>query len=583
MAILKFFQRRLAFFIEVLVNGTFIVLFSLKQSKKLALLGHHDQFQQLLQFSGQCVPIVVLFSLLMAWPDSRGRIDKFLRQNIFSILVTVPLFLVWGDHEFTYGLAAVHLFSSFLNLAEAKGPQSSLVGTGGERWWTKILQGLSPTQLILLTFFGIIFAGSLLLFLPISSVTGESIPFVDALFMSTSATCVTGLATISVGNQLSLFGQLVLLALIQIGGLGIMTITSFSALFLGRSLDVRERVVMSDVLDSASFQDMLSAVRDIIKYTLVIEAWGCIVLTIAFLFEGFEFGPAFYNGLFHSISAFCNAGLSLFDTSLQSYSNRPFIHGTVAILITLGGLGFTVLKEVREKFFQPNFIQYLSLHTKVVLIVSAVLTFGGAIVIFFSEYLHALDGRSTLEQMQIALFQSVTTRTAGYDTIPMSTLQPHTLYFMTALMFIGASPGSTGGGIKTTTFAILVQSVRATLFSRERVEILDRTIPLTHIVKVTALTIISVIVALGAVFLVMWSESGYKHFDFLEIFFEVISAFGTVGLSMGITPHLTDLGKIIIAVVMYVGRVGPLTLVLGFGARERAAQFQYPEGRLMIG
>ena len=320
---------------------------------------------------------------------------------------------------------------------------------------------------------------------------------------------------------------------------------------------------------------------NIIQYTFLIELWGAIVLTFAFIFEGYEFGTSIYYGFFHSISAFCNAGFALFDNSLESYATSPLIHGTISVLVILGGLGFIVLKEVSEMVMSGGKIVRMALHSKIVITTSIILTVGGALFIFFGEFLNALDGYTLVEKIQVAFFQSVTLRTAGFNTIPLTSFNSYTLYGMSLIMFIGASPGSTGGGVKTTTLAILIQSIKSTFKGVKTVTILDRTVPSPIVVRATALTFISIIITSIFILLLMKLEPGQT---FLPIFFEVVSASGTVGLSLGVTSQLSIAGKGAISLLMLIGRIGPLTLLLAIGGRDRSTgKIDYPDGRIMIG
>ncbi|MCY4495468.1 MAG: hypothetical protein OXB92_16615, partial [Acidimicrobiaceae bacterium] len=393
--------------------------------------------------------------------------------------------------------------------------------------------------------------------------------------------CVTGLATKSLASDLSVFGQLVILLLIQIGGLSIMTLYSSLTILLGRSMGMKDRIVMQDLLNVNSLEDLFQMIGDIVKYTFFIELWGAIILAIAFTFEGFEFGQALYYGFFHSISAFCNAGFSLFDTGLEAYATSPLIHGVIALLVILGGMGFIVLKELKEVLIEGKKFVRLGIHSKTVLVVSAFLTLAGTLFIFFGEFLHALDSYTLWEKIQISLFQSVTLRTAGFNTIPLTNLHTYTLYFMTLLMFIGGSPGSTAGGVKTTTLAILIQSIRSTLKGDKSVTIFDRTIPGPIVVRATALTFISILITSFFILLLIKLESKQ---NFLAIFFEAVSASGTVGLTLGITPFLSSAGKMAVAMLMLSGRIGPLTLLLAIGQRDQSiGKIDYPDGRIMIG
>ncbi|MBF0367313.1 MAG: potassium transporter Trk, partial [Oligoflexia bacterium] len=294
-----------------------------------------------------------------------------------------------------------------------------------------------------------------------------------------------------------------------------------------------------------------------------------------------EFGRSLYLGFFHSIMAFCNAGFGLFDNSLEDFATVPLVHGTIAILIILGGVGFVVLKDLRDNLvlgFNPTRFR---MHTKVVLSTTGILLLAGTLLVFFGEFLSALDNYTLWEKLQISFFQSVTLRTAGFDSIAIGSLQQHTIYVMGIFMFIGGSSGSTAGGIKVTTFAILYQSMKSILYNRPRVEAFDRTIPAYVVVKSTALVFISMAVVAVAIFVMIKIEPSKAV---LSLYFEVLSAFGTVGLSTGITSDLSYAGKLVIAFIMYIGRIGPLTLILAVGQHAESNQLvEYPEGRVLIG
>lgn len=581
--------QKLPFLLELFFNGSFIVLYSLKLTSRLPKNWSPEIVAQVLEVGTIAIPFVLFFSVVINFLASRG-IDDYLRRYVFSLVVFIPMVITWGDTEFAFWLSSAHLLSTILSLYDANEDEEeeddftalSKIRTNTFSMTNLMRQiSLKPAQIILFSFAGVILLGTFLLMLPIASANGESFGFVDSLFMSASAVCVTGLTTISVGTQYSLFGQGVILLLIQIGGLSIMTLYASMTIILGRSMGMKSKVMMLDIFDAKSLEDVFNMIFDIIKYTLVIELWGGLLLTVGFVMEGFEFGQALYYGIFHSVSAFCNAGFSLFDTSLESFGTKPLIHGTIMVLIVLGGLGFTVLRELRETVVGRRAIVRMSAHSKVVLVTSGILIFSAAVFIFFGEFLNALDGYTLWEKAQISLFQSVTLRTAGFNSIPLGSLHSYTLYMMGLYMFIGGSPGSTAGGIKTTTLAILIQSIVATIKNERSVHLFDRQISPAVVVRTIAITFISLILVSVFILVMMRLESKQS---FLSVMFEVISASGTVGLSLGITSLLSPLGKLTITLVMFIGRIGPLTLLLAIGQKEnKAGKFDYPEGRIMIG
>ncbi len=572
------FIQKAPFLIELLFNGMFILFYSLRSWKKLPVSWNPETVQQGLELASWMIPNIILLVVIINYLNSKD-VEDFIRKYSFSFFVFVPLIITWGDLEFCFWLSSAHLLSSMLTLYD---DDHRKVDHSEFKSGSFLFLRLSPAQIVLFSFALAILAGAFLLMLPVSAAdSNKLIGFVDALFMSASSTCVTGLATINPGDDLSVFGQMILLILAQVGGLGIMTLTASMSLFMGKSMDVKERIVMQDLLESSSTQELFELIVSIIKYTFVIEAWGGIILTVGFYLEGFDLGPALYHGFYHSIMAFCNSGLSTFSNSIESYATAPLINLTIGFLIILGGIGFIVLREVNEVFARKRRIRRLTLHTKMVLTVSGFLLFAGTAFIFFGEYVHALDNYTLWEQFQIAFFQSVTTRTAGFNTIPISNLNSYTLYVMVILMFIGASPGSTGGGIKTTTVGILVQTIKSLLWGGRKVEAFDRSISPEAVIKAIALTICSLAIVSLFILFLMKTEPDQS---FLAIVYEATSAFGTVGLSMGITPFLSVAGKLAITLLMYVGRVGPLTLVLAVGQRSTSrGLYERPEGKIIIG
>jgi trk system potassium uptake protein TrkH len=574
---MSYFLSRLPLLLEIVINGIFVVIYTLHKAKKAPEILSQLPLDLIFQNALVVVPTILFISLLTHFLKSQG-IEEFIRKYIFSLIIFVPILITLGDIEFVYWLSAVHLFSTIISIYEKSSAAPVETSTTSSFLFRLKLQ---PAQVVLLSFGGWILLGALVLMLPVSANPGRSIAFIDALFMSTSATCVTGLASISLVDDLSVFGQMVLLVLLQVGGLGIMTLSSSIAVIMGRNLQMREQVIMQDVLDTSGSEELLKLVVNIIQYTFAIEFVGALLLTIGFYQEGFEIGQSIYYGFYHAISAFCNAGFALWNNNLEDFKFSPLIHFTIAFLIILGGIGFSVIKELIVAVKQKRSFKNFSVHTKIVLTTNTMFLIGGTLYLFFGEYLHTFNDYSMWEKFQVAFFQSTTTRTAGFNTINFSLLQPHCIYLMILFMFVGASPGSTGGGVKTTTFAILLQSVTATLKGKQDVEFFERTIPAQTVVKSIAIFIICIIVVSVGV-LVMARVEPDK--SFLSLLFEVVSAFGTVGLSLGITPFLSVIGKLCIVALMFLGRVGPLTLVLAVGSRViLPSEVEYPEGKVLIG
>ena len=575
---MNYFMGRLPLLLEIVINGFFVIVYTLQKAKQAPELLSQLPLELISQYALWVVPAVLFISLAANFLKSDG-FEDFVRRYVFSLIIFVPVMITWGDIEFVYWLSAVHLFSTVISFYENPAPLKKDSVSGASSFLFKIR--LQPAQVVLLSFAGWIILGALALMLPVSAVSGKSITFIDALFMSTSATCVTGLASVSVVDDLSIFGQMVLLVLLQVGGLGIMTLSSSMAVIMGKNLQMREQVIMHDVLDTSSSEELLRLVSNVIQYTFAIEFVGAMILTIGFYQEGFEIGQSMYYGFFHAISAFCNAGFALWNNNLEDFKFTPLIHFTIAILIIFGGIGFSVMKDVKEMIQNRKPIRSLSVHTKIVLVTNTLLLAIGCLYFFFGEFLHAFQEYSMWEKLQLAFFQSTTTRTAGFQTVNFNTMQPHCIYLAILLMFIGASPGSTGGGIKTTTFAVLLQSVTATLKGKQDVEFFERTIPAQTVVKSIAIFIISlIVVSVGMLILVRVEPDK----SFLSLLFEVVSGFGTVGLSLGITPFLSTIGKLCIIMMMYLGRVGPLTLILAVGSRAVVkSEIEYPEGKVLIG
>lgn len=434
---------------------------------------------------------------------------------------------------------------------------------------------LNPAQILALGFLSAITIGTVLLSLPISTANGQRLPFVDALFTATSATCVTGLKVVDTGSYFSLFGQLVILILIQFGGLGIMTIATLFGLMFGRHISLREKMVVQEALKHSTLGGIRVLLRYVIILTLSIEGLGAILLYLRW--KGAGINHPGYCAIFHAVSGFCNAGFSLFKDSLVGYRSDPVINITVLLLIILGGLGFIVLTNLRR--YRPGRKETLSLHTKVVLSMTFFL------IVFSIPLIFLLERNNTLSNLPLggkilgATFQAITPRTAGFNTLDIGSMKQASLFFLMLLMFIGASPGSTGGGVKTSTFGVFLVTIWTFLRGKKEITIFKRTI--SHRVTREVLTVVAFASGLVilATFLLLLTEGK----EFIKVLFEVFSAFGTVGLSTGITESLSSLSRIIITITMFAGRIGPLTIAVAMGQKEYAPLYKYPEERVMIG
>jgi trk/ktr system potassium uptake protein len=449
------------------------------------------------------------------------------------------------------------------------------------------------------SFLVIILVGALLLYLlPGTKAPGKDLGFVDALFTSTSATCVTGLITVDTGTQFSRFGQIIILILFQVGGLGLMTFAAFFAIALGKGMGIKDREVMRGVLNLDVMGKIVKVIVGILIITVCFEAVGAMVLYGQWSGDLTPDDRAFHS-IFHSVSAFCNAGFSLMGDSLEGYVTNPLVNGTVMLLIVMGGLGFGVVLEllglplfglrVLRRMRRPvdDFDQLprprLGVQTRIVLISSAVLILGGALLLYALEYDNpaTLGALSDGEKVQAALFQSVTARTAGFNTLPVGEMTAASKFLTSALMMVGASPGSTGGGLKTVTAVVLLLSVLAVLRGRGRVELFRRALPQSTVQKAGIIVVLSVAFVFCGTLILTVTEAG--RLPFLDIFFEVCSAFGTVGLSTGITAELSTVSKLTIAVIMLVGRIGPLSLVIALSQGGAPRKYEYPVENVMIG
>jgi len=454
----------------------------------------------------------------------------------------------------------------------------------------KSLRNLSPSFYPVLSFLLIILTGTLtLVVLPTKD--GSHISFIDSLFMATSATCVTGLSVIDIGTQFTFWGQLTILALIQVGGLGIMTFSTVLVMLLGGSVSFRSRFVLQDVFTHSPQADFQTLLRHVLLFTFSFEAVGALLLFVRFNGQ-FDAVTAAYYAVFHSISAFCNAGFALFSDSFMSYRGDALLNLTVMMLIIFGGIGFMVLHElVRERTRPSSWRQHwnrISLHSKMVTSVTAMLLLGGALFFLVSEWSYTLSGLPLWEKVLASLFQSVTPRTAGFNTLDYGAMNNLTLLATIILMFIGASPGSTGGGIKTSSLGVLLALSRARLTGSEHVHAFKRSVSDETVNRAFGIFAISVVIVMLGTAVLLITEARDVSLKasrglFIELLFETISAFGTVGLSMGVTPGLTAWGKFLLVLIMYTGRLGPLVIAMAIQPSPRSAKYFYAEERVMIG
>ncbi len=430
---------------------------------------------------------------------------------------------------------------------------------------------LSTTHIIMLSFLVVILVGSLLLALPISSASGEAVAWLDALFTATTATCVTGLVTLPTVTTWSVFGQVVILVLIQVGGLGVITIMSALMILLHKRMGITDRLLIQDAFNLNSLSGIVRFVKRVLWGTFLVEGIGALLYMIVFVPE---FGPrGIWISVFTSISAFCNAGIDIIaENSLCNYATNPIINTVTSLMIILGGIGYIVWwdvaglgKDLAEK--KRRGFRNLSLHSKIVIATTFILICGGGLLIFVFEYNNPLTigNLSVFDKIQVSLFQSVTTRTAGFASIPQQNLTNASSFLCLLLMFIGGSPVGTAGGVKTVTVAVLIASVSATIQGKHEVSLFNRSISKQAVSKAVAVIAMSFAI-MAASTLLLYSVS---NADTMDVLFETISATATVGLTRDLTPRLDAAGKAIIIGTMYLGRVGPISLALALNSKSK--------------
>jgi len=438
------------------------------------------------------------------------------------------------------------------------------------------LYKLSPAQILVAGYFTVILTGTILLSLPMATTAAGSLGFIDSLFTSTSATCVTGLIVVNTSSAFTVFGQVVIMLLIQIGGLGIMSMSTLMAFLIGKKISLKERLVIQQDLNQFGISGLVRLIQYVLGFTLIIEGAGAIFMFTKLIHE-YKIVKAIYYSIFHAVSAFNNAGFDLFGNSLVGFTGSIIMNFAVMILIILGGIGFGVLTEsTNDKRFGKS-----SLQSKIVVIMTLILLVVGFLVLLALEF----NNPETMgklpfgEKILSAMFLSVTPRTAGFNTLPTNALRSSSLFFIIILMFIGASPGSTGGGIKTTTFGIMVITMWNKIIGKKDIEIYNRRIDEEDVLKAMAITLLAMALIVLITIVLTITESK----PFLDILFETVSAFGTVGLSTGVTPTLSKIGRILIIMTMFAGRVGPLTLAVAFAERQRKGIYHYPKEKIMVG
>ncbi|OFK80504.1 ATP synthase subunit J [Anaerosphaera sp. HMSC064C01] len=436
---------------------------------------------------------------------------------------------------------------------------------------------LNPPQVLALGFLSLILIGSILLNLPIASSSGTSIGYVNSLFTSASAVCVTGLTVLNTARDFTPFGQVIIITLIQFGGLGIMTLATVGYIIMGKKISFKERLMIKEQLNTESIQGIVKLTKKVIGYTFFLEMMGSLLLALRFVpMFGFEKGLAF--SIFHAISAYCNAGFDIFGDSLIIFQNDYYVLLILSLLIILGGLGFTVYADLLAK----DKLRKLTLHSKVVLIMTGSLLIIGTLsfLLFESSNPGTLGSMNFPSRLANSFFQSVSPRTAGFYSVDMSKIRETTIFSTIMLMFIGGSPGSTAGGIKTTTFACLLLTTISVVKGEEDVNCLNRRLPFETIKRAVSIFLIGLAIVFSTAIILTITDSSLK---FINLLFESTSAFGTVGLTTGITDKLSTLGRLVITLTMYIGRVGPLTMAYAFARRNMKRDYRNAPGNLMVG
>lgn len=430
---------------------------------------------------------------------------------------------------------------------------------------------------MIIGFAAIILLGTALLATPLASANGRSIGFLNAIFTATSAVCVTGLTVVDTASTFSMFGEIVLLVLIQLGGLGFMTFGVIVAILLGKRLGLRERMLIQESTKAAHVQGLVRLSLSIFLIAVLFEAIGSLVLTLRLL-PDYGLGRAIYYGVFHSISAFNNAGFVLWPDNMIRFAGDPVMNVAIAVLFLSGGLGFTVFVDLYRK----RRWRTLSLNSKISLVASGGLVVAGFLVVFGLELLNpvAYQTMTWWERAWVAFFQSVTPRSSGFNSIDLTFMMTATQFFLIFLMFIGGSSGSTGGGIKVTTFVVLLVAMYSSIRGREQVHIFERRIPYDIVLRALSVIIISLGAVMFVAFLLTITE---PEQDFIALLFEATSAFCTVGLSLNLTMELSPAGKAIITATMFLGRLGPLTLAFALAQRRKETKIGYAEEKILIG
>lgn len=518
--------------------------------------------------------IMFFFMVFLRAYRNRARIFEFISEEKSDIAYVTLVLAFSFIPRLAAGMVIVRLLIAFL--------MRGLETRFGGKFLTNL--NLRPSQTLALGFIGLIGVGTILLTFPAATTDGKGAPFLNALFTMTSASCVAGMVIYDIGADLTRFGQAVLLFGMQAGGLGIMVLSAAFAVLVGGKISARREVGLRQVLDISTTEGLKSLIRAVTAITVLTEFAGAVLLFFASQDYVPRMSERLWWSIFHSVSAFCNAGMTLSQASLIPFVDDKFLCLIFLMLITMGGVGFFVISDVGNRDVwavkKPKAIwNRLQIQTKVVIVATILLDSVGMLLFLFFEYDGALRGLSADDKIMASLFHAISLRSAGFTIVPMGNIAAPTIIFSLAYMFIGAAPGSTGGGIKTTTAAVSVMALRAMLRGREDVEMFGRRI-LPSIVN-RSLSIVLVAAMVVVVFLMLLLAT--QDIKFEKLLFEVVSAFGATGLTMDTTALLNDTGKILLIIVMYVGRIGPLTLALAMGEQRHVQSFRLPKGRIAVG
>ncbi|MBU4446379.1 MAG: TrkH family potassium uptake protein [Candidatus Marinimicrobia bacterium] len=537
-----------------------------------------------------CIIVLFISEAVMRISGAEKRLS-FIRNKIFDhllLIVILALFIYTRYMRFVSGEGGINHLP--INIILIRNAFNILKILSRVKRLNAYIKSVSrhPAQTIAFSFIIVILLGTVFLMLSISTADNSRLGFVNSLFTATSAVCVTGLIVVDTATKFSLFGKVVIMILIQIGGLGIMILSYFGAYVIGKRISLEEKIAISYLLNEQDMQKISTTIMKIIFFTFGIELVGAMLLFGDFNdLYGDTFQAVFFS-MFHAVSAFCNAGFALFSNSFESFKTNISINFIITGLIITGGISFSVVFNLIENFktnIKTNVFSRrirkskLTLNTKVVVISTLFLIFGGMLLIYGIEHRGNLVRFDLKTQYLAVFFQSVTLRTAGFNTIDIATLRIPTLFIMVLFMFIGGASGSTAGGVKVNTVSVIFAYLKSTFNNRKETTLMNSYISKRIINK----SFLIVLLSLGAVFIGTFILSLVEPFSFERILFEVVSAFGTVGLSTGITGSLTQISKIMIIILMFVGRIGPMTLIIALSQKPDQTRVKYPEGNILIG